>query len=103
MPAPLETISQGIPVEIGHIDRELKQLWQEEEGLATRASLMNLAVYGEGHGALEANTELIARVTENYACRGIVIAVEPDSPTNKVEAWISAHCRLTRAGAKQVC
>lgn len=75
MPPPLETISQGIPVEIGRIDRELSKLWQEEEGVATRASLMNLAVYGEGPGAMAANTKLIARITEDLACRAIVIAI----------------------------
>ncbi len=39
----------------------------------TRASLINLAVYSEKPGSLEKNTQLIARITENHACRAIVI------------------------------
>jgi len=48
MPDALASLIEGMPVEIGRVDRELKRLWQEGEGAATRASLMNFAVYCEG-------------------------------------------------------
>ncbi len=35
----------------------------------TRASLINLAVYSEGPDSLEKNTQMIAQITENHACR----------------------------------
>src|SRR5437764_57258 len=38
MPAVAETFSLGAPVEIGRIDKELKKLWAESEGVMTRAS-----------------------------------------------------------------
>ena len=103
MAEPTVTFSRGLPVEIGQIDRELKKLWEQAEGSSTRASLMNLAVYCDGETAMIQNTELIASFTADHACRSIVIAVEPASSANRVQAWISAHCHMSRAGEKQVC
>src|SRR2546423_14807251 len=103
MPARAENFSLGQPVEIGNIDKELKKLWREGESAMTRASLINLAVYSEKSGSLEKNTQLIARITENHACRAIVIGANRDSKEDRVEAWINAHCHTTRAGSKQIC
>lgn len=103
MPATAETYSLGVPVEVGSIDPGLKKLWQESEGAMTRASLMNLAVYSEEPGSLTKNTQLMARISENHACRAIVIEANCDAKEDGVEAWISAHCHVSSAGSKQVC
>jgi glucose-6-phosphate dehydrogenase assembly protein OpcA len=103
MPAVTETYSLGVPVEVGKIDQELKKLWRESEGAMTRASLMNLAVYSEEPGSLNDNTQLMARITENHACRAIVIEADCNAEEDRVDAWISAHCHVSRAGSKQVC
>ncbi len=103
MPAAAETYSLGLQVEIGKIDKELKKLWHEGEGAMTRASLINLAVYSEEPGSLEKNTQLVAKITENHACRALVIFADHSAQVNRVDAWISAHCHVTRAGSKQVC
>src|SRR5207248_11740025 len=103
MPATAETISLGLPVAIDRIDRELKKLWSESEGAMTRGSMMNLAIYSEEPDSLIQNTQLLARITENHACRGIVIGANPYTKNNRIEAWISAHCHVGRAGKKQVC
>jgi glucose-6-phosphate dehydrogenase assembly protein OpcA len=103
MPAIAETYSLGLPVEVSKIDQELKKLWQESEGAATRASLVNLAVYSEDTGSLNKNTQLMAKITENHACRAIVIEADCNAKENHVEAWISAHCHVSGAGSKQVC
>ena len=97
-----ETFAAGLPVEIGKIDRELKKLWEQGGEVMTRASLMNLAVYSEAPGSLPHNTQLISEITHEHACRAIVIAAEP-AAADRAEAWISAHCHVSRAGAKQVC
>lgn len=97
------SISPGIPVEIGKIDRELKKLWAEGGGAKTRASLINLAVYSEAPGSLPQNTRLISEITEDHACRAIVIGANPGANENRVEAWINVHCHVSRAGNKQVC
>ena len=98
-----QTFSPGLPVEIGKIDRALKKLWAESGSEMTRASLMNLAVYSEAPGSLPLNTEIIFKITEDHACRAIVISANPDAKENRVEAWISAHCHVSRAGSKQIC
>ena len=103
MPAAAETYSLGAPVEIGKIEQELKKLWREGEGAMTRASLMNLAVYSEKPGSLQNNTQLMARITENHACRAIVIEADCDAADDHVSAWISAHCHVSSVGSKQVC
>src|SRR5215216_3295557 len=103
MPTVTETHSLGVPVELGEIDHELKKLWRESEGAATRASLMNLAVYSEESGSLQANTQLLAKITEDHACRAILIEADCKTESDRVEAWISAHCHVSRAGSKQVC
>lgn len=103
MPETTANFSAGLPVEIGRIDRELKKLWEVDGAAATRASLINFAIYCEGADRIAENTALIAEFTQDHACRAILIAVEPDAPEQRVHAWISAHCHVSRAGAKQVC
>ena len=103
MGAQAETFSPGIAVEIGKIDRELKKLWEQGGEIMTRASLINLAVYSEAPDSLRTNTEIVSRVTEDHACRAIVIAADPSADAERVEAWINAHCHISRAGSKQVC
>lgn len=103
MPAPAATFATGIPVEIGQIERELKKLWEQGDERMTRASLVNLAVYSEAPDSLGANTQIVAQITEDHACRAIVIAADPHAKEDHVEAWIAAHCHVTRAGSKQVC
>jgi glucose-6-phosphate dehydrogenase assembly protein OpcA len=103
MPATTETFSAGMPVEVGQIERELKKLWDSSDGVMTRASLINLAVYSEAPGSLGKNTALISQITENHACRAIVIAADPSAKESGVEAWIGAHCHISRAGSKQIC
>jgi len=103
MPAVTETYSLGMPVQISGIDQELKKLWRESEGAMTRASLINLAVYSEEPGSLNSNTQLMAKITEDHACRAIVIEADCNAKDNRVDAWISAHCHVSGAGSKQVC
>jgi glucose-6-phosphate dehydrogenase assembly protein OpcA len=98
-----DNVSLGLPVQIATIGRELKRLWAEGGGAKTRASLINLAVYSEAPGSLPANTRIISEITEDHACRAIVIAANPGAKENNVEAWINVHCHISRAGSKQVC
>ena len=92
-----------MPVEIGKIDRELKKLWEDAGEVMTRASLINLAVYSEAPDSLEPNTQVVAQIAKEHACRAIVISVDPAAKEDHVEAWIAAHCHVSRAGTKQVC
>src|SRR5881275_3565326 len=103
MPPVAENYSLGFQVELNKIDSELKKLWAQSEGATTRASLVNLAVYSEAPGSLEKNTQLIAKIAENHACRAIVIGADCKTKENRVEAWISAHCHISHTGSKQIC
>ncbi len=103
MPPIAENYSLGLQVELSKIDSELKKLWAQGEGAMTRASLVNLAVYSEAPGSLEKNTQLIAKIAENHACRAIVIGADCETKESRVEAWISAHCHISRTGTKQIC
>lgn len=99
----VETHSLGEEVEIGKIDRELKELWADGESAMTRASLINLAVYSEQSDSLPENTKLISELTENHACRAIVIAANRAAKAAGVRAWLNAHCHVSRAGSKEIC
>ncbi|MEA3187382.1 MAG: hypothetical protein QOD99_1212 [Chthoniobacter sp.] len=103
MPETIANLGSGMPVEIGKIDRELKKLWDSGEGTTTRASLINFAIYCEGAERMAENTQIISEFTRDHACRAILIATEPNAPELRVQASISAHCHVSRAGAKQVC
>src|SRR3954449_6296661 len=90
--------SRGMPVEIGKIERELKRLWAEGGEKMTRASLINLAVYSEEPDSLQRNTQIVAAITEDHACRAIVIAIDPAAKESHIEAWIAAHCHVSQIG-----
>ncbi len=95
--------SQGLQVAPADIERELKRLWKEGEGAVTRASLMNFAVYSESQDSLLTNSALMAEITKDHACRGILIAAQPADSDSDVTAWISAHCHVSGAGGRHVC
>ena len=98
-----EDLVRGMPVEVAEVNRSLKVLWEQEGNVLTRASLINLAVYSEAPDALSANTQLMEQVTLEHACRIILLAANPAASKQRVQAWISAHCHRTGAGARQVC
>jgi glucose-6-phosphate dehydrogenase assembly protein OpcA len=96
-------ISRGMPIEIGKINRSLTQLWEQEGDQLVKASLINFAVYSEASDALTYNTNLMAQITREHACRVILLAANPLAPKRRIQAWISAHCHLTGSGAREVC
>jgi len=96
-------IGPGIPVEIGQIDRELGKLWESSGDTRTRASLINLVIYSEAPKALATNTEMIAAIAGQYACRAILILADPQAAGCRTRAWIDAHCRLLGQGGREVC
>lgn len=104
---PAETSEQffgaGLTVEIGRIQRELKKLWQEGEGIATRASRLNLVIYSAAEHSLRANTALVEEITRQHALRAILIASKPKQAERRIRAWVNAHCQLSKAGARQRC
>jgi glucose-6-phosphate dehydrogenase assembly protein OpcA len=101
--AATSNLSRGMPIEIAKINRSLTQLWEQESEQLSKASLVNFAVYSEASDALSFNTELMAEVTRQNACRVILLAANPSAQKQRVQAWISAHCHVMGAGGHQVC
>ncbi len=91
----------GTPVALGKIEGKLRELWELDEA-SSKASLMNLAVYSERPGALEDNQSIISKITEEQACRVLLIELDREAEGPKAEAWISTHCNLL-GGQKSVC
>lgn len=91
----------GLEVELAQIPAQLKALWDSDS--RTRASLLNFVVYCQDTAAFEANTSLISRFVRNHACRAILLGDCPAHDHPKVTAWVQAHCRITKAGAGEVC
>ncbi len=98
-----EFFGEGIAVELGQIQRELKKLWQQSDQTATRASRLNLVIYNSGPSSIRANTALVERITRQHALRAILIAAKPQLPGNHVRAWVNAHCQISKGGVRQRC
>ena len=95
--------AQGIPVEIGKIQRELKKLWQDSHEAATRASRLNLVIYSDADSSLRGNTALVEQIARQHALRAILIAAKPKMGGHAVRAWVNAHCQVSKSGGKQRC
>ena len=102
MPAlAIDTSILGQEVPIAKVASALRELWADES-VKTRASLINFAIYSEDPTSLEANTELLASLTREHACRSILILNVPGEPKPQTTAWITAHCQLYE-GKRSVC
>lgn len=97
------SVSPGLPVELGEIERQLGLLWEQTEAGKVRASLVNLVIYSEAPDAIEANTRLLARIAADHAFRALLVQACPDAAESSVHAWITAHCHLREAGKKEIC
>ncbi len=95
--------AQGIPVEVGKIQRELKKLWQDSHEMATRASRLNLVIFSTAEQSLRANTALVEQVAKQHALRALLIASKPQTNETRVRAWVNAHCQVSKNGQKQRC
>ncbi len=100
----------GQPVEISRIEKELQLLFMDGEsekspntaGIA-RASLINLALYNEDQDGLEKDASVLAELTNESACRSLLIITDTRSPELSAQAWVQAHCQIDRSGNKSVC
>jgi len=91
----------GQEVPVASIDKELRKLWEADEA-RTNASLINLVTCSEETGSLRKNSEIIRHLTEQHACRAILVEFDRTVTEPSIHAWITAHCHLSE-GKKSVC
>ncbi len=101
MSAEILTEGLGKAVEVEDINKELQKLWEADEA-STNASLMNFLVYTEDPAQLAINSENIQDLTQEHACRAILIAMDRQAPEAGIQSWITAHCHLAH-GKKSIC
>ena len=98
----IDTSVLGQEVPLNRVDQALRELWSDEDTSKTRASLMNFAIYSEDPASLERNTQLLGEITQQNACRSLLILNEPEAPKHTARAWVTAHCQLYD-GKRSVC
>lgn len=97
------TVSPGLAVEVGDIDRQLGLLWAQSDAGKVRASLVNLVIYSEAPGAMAANTPLLSEIAADHAFRALLVQAQPEAKKSAVRAWITAHCHLRETGKNEIC
>ena len=97
------TVSPGLAVEVGDIDRQLGLLWAQSDAGKVRASLVNLVIYSEAPDAMAANTPLLSEIAADHAFRALLVQAQPEAKKSAVRAWITAHCHLREAGKNEIC
>lgn len=102
MPLTEDTLSNlGTEVALTKIESALKELWSSDEA-KTRASLINFAIYSEDPDSIVTNSEQLIRITDDNACRALLITCLPDIKPQRARAWINALCRPYQ-GKQVVC
>ena len=91
----------GKEVSVKQIDRELREIFASDKGIA-RASLTNLAIYNEEGNQANRNTGIIQDLTREHACRALLVVSQPVGE-REVRAWVQAHCNIGSGGEKAVC
>ena len=114
---PLETqanavaLSSSKGVDVDKIEKELASMWSgvsETGDLSntagvTRACALNLIVYTtpwEDRGQLE---DLLSQTNEQHPGRTLILVVYRETPTPRLEGYVSMRCRLLGATGKQIC
>ncbi|MBP1464503.1 glucose-6-phosphate dehydrogenase assembly protein OpcA [Candidatus Chloroploca sp. M-50] len=96
-------------VEIGAIERELRQLWSESaekapDGQAViRALTLNLIACTHDAAHADRMTDAIQQLTASHPSRAILALLQPDAPEPRLDGFVQANCLLSRRGTPQVC
>jgi glucose-6-phosphate dehydrogenase assembly protein OpcA len=106
------TVSALKGVDAAKLERELASMWGEssepsaEGGAAagvTRACVLNLVVYAEGHEGREEVDALLDTVIERHPCRALVLVANRAAGESRLEAFISTRCQMSKGGGRQIC
>jgi glucose-6-phosphate dehydrogenase assembly protein OpcA len=97
-------------IEIGAIERELRQLWKDSASEAaakgyavTRALTLNLVARARDDATAELISSVVQALTASHPNRTILVIERPDAPQPALDAFVQANCLLAAPGVPQVC
>jgi len=106
LPLPLDAAIRdglfGEETPLSEIDHRLDRYFESESG-ATRASLMNLAIYSERPETLPRDDRSLHRISRNHACRALLLGVDPGEAALSARCWTKAQCHLGQDGKGLLC
>jgi glucose-6-phosphate dehydrogenase assembly protein OpcA len=94
-------------VDIGAIERELRQLWKENAAGAsgqavTRALTLNLVARATDSATADMVSDVAQRLTASHPNRTVLCVLQPAAEPH-LEAYVQANCLLAGPGIPQVC
>lgn len=100
-------MSAAHSVDIGAIERELRQLWKENAAEAggqavTRALTLNLVARATDSATADRLSDVVQRLTASHPNRTVLAVVRPAAEP-QLEAYVQANCLLAGPGVPQVC
>lgn len=96
-------------VDIAGIERELRDLWQDNAAGAaggqavTRALTLNLVARARDQTTADAISEVARQLTASHPHRAILAVVGPEAAEPHLAAYVQANCLLAAPGVPQVC
>jgi glucose-6-phosphate dehydrogenase assembly protein OpcA len=99
-------------VDAAKLEKELASMWGESSAPAedggpaagvTRACVLNLVVYAEGHEGRAEVDSLLDKVIERHPCRAIVLLADRAAEEPRLDAFISTRCQMSKGGGKHIC
>lgn len=92
-------------VDLNNVESALRQLWhdQQQDHGVVRACVVNLVILAGTHNAAEQAGHVIAQVMASHPCRALVLVNDQTAETERLEAWLSAHCQMPKPNGQRVC
>ncbi len=100
----------GHTLDVGQIESELDRLRflaagepGSGEGIAARASVLNMIVYAEHEEGAHHAARVIEDLAENHPSRVLILVARPGDEASRLEADLAAHCHLGPLPEQRVC
>lgn len=100
----------GHTLDVSRIESELDRLRflaagepAGSEGMAARASVLNMIVYAEHDDTARHAARVIEGLAEEHPSRVLVLVAQPSDEASRLEADLSAHCHLGREELRVCC
>jgi glucose-6-phosphate dehydrogenase assembly protein OpcA len=93
-------LSESPSAVMARVERELREMWTTPSGAPRwRACTMNLVVAATSTAEAERFTSVVDEVTRSIPARAIVVALDPDATTDRLEGDVTAVCGVGEGAA----